>query len=102
MLLAACSAEAPEPERSKAGKQVAPAPAAPAQARQVEEKSDLLEFTYGWPVEAASIPALVRQLEADMARDRAEAVTMARDDKASREAGAEFNGHYLSKIWKNY
>jgi hypothetical protein len=99
-LIAACSGEAPQPERP-AGKQAA-APAPAAKARLVEEKNDLLEFTYGWPAEAAAIPRLAAQLEADMGKQRAEAADSARGDKAAREGEPEFNGHFFSKSWKTY
>jgi hypothetical protein len=68
----------------------------------VEENSDLLEFTYGWPSEAAAIPRLVAQLETEMARLRTEAKATAKEDKAGRTADYPFNGHYLSKVWKTY
>jgi hypothetical protein len=99
LLLAACSAEAPEPTQNKAAK---PAPAAPAKERLIEENSDLLQFTYGWPAEAAAIPKLVALFEAEMAKQRAEAIEMAKDDKADRTAENPFNGHYFSKVWKTY
>jgi hypothetical protein len=99
LLLPACSAEAPEPTQKEAAE---PAPAAPTKERLVEENSDLVQFTYGWPAEAAAIPKLVKRFEAEMAKQRAEAVAMAKEDKAGRTAENPFNGHYFSKVWKTY
>jgi hypothetical protein len=99
LVAAACSAEAPKQADDKAAK---PAPAAPAEERLVEENSDLLEFTYGWPAQAAAIPKLVALLHADMAKQRAEAIDMAKEDKSGRTADAPFNGHYFGKVWKTY
>jgi hypothetical protein len=100
-LAAACSpeAQAPKPSNKEAAKT---APAPEAKERLVEEKNELLEFTYGWPAEATAIPKLVASFEAEMARLRTEAFDMARDDKAGRTAELPFNGHYLSKVWKTY
>jgi hypothetical protein len=105
LLAAACSSEAPAPNaaENQAAPRPAPAPAAPAKDRLVEEKSDLLEFTYGWPAEAVAIPKLAARFEADMSKQRAEALDMAKDDKASRSGDdVTFNGHYYSKVWKTY
>ncbi|HEV2748171.1 MAG TPA: DUF4163 domain-containing protein [Allosphingosinicella sp.] len=88
-----------EPSAAKA------VPAAPvfepaAAARKVKEESELLEFTYGWPSQAAAIPLLRAQLERDMAAQRKEATAAARADKAERTAEIPFTGHWFSKVWK--
>ena len=83
------SAEAPTPS---------PTPAAAAKGRKVEEKTDTLEFSYAWPGEAAAIPALNRQFEEELGRDRVEKTTAAREDKAA--LGSGFFAHSYSKEWK--
>ena len=106
LLLSACGTEtAPMAQPAKAEAEAA-APAAPAAAvaaaaaaRLAEEKGELVDFTYGWPAEAAAIPGLDAALEQALARDRAEALATARDDKAMRTEDIPFNGHYLSKVW---
>jgi hypothetical protein len=102
LALAACQSQsdadnAAEAQPSKTA--AATAPTAPAAARKVEEKSDLLEFSYSWPAEAAAIPGLNKQIEEELGRDRVEATATAREDKASRE-GSDFFAHSLSKEWK--
>ncbi len=80
-----------------------PAPTATpaAKARAVEEKNELLEFTYGWPAEAAAIPALNARLESELERDRTEALATAQADKDARGEEFPFHGHYLSKTWNS-
>src|SRR3546814_16640432 len=79
----------------------APPAASVAEARMVEEKGDLIEFTYGWPAEAAAIPALDARLEADLKKQRDEARAMAREDKDARSPAAPFPGPYFVQDWKN-
>lgn len=76
-----------------------PLPPTPSGGREVKESDDLLDLTYSWPAEAAAIPALAARLEAELVRDRSEALDYAREDKAGRSADAPFNGHYLAKQW---
>jgi hypothetical protein len=108
LLLVACSGG--ESETGKAGPaadNAAPptatpsaSQAAPSKAYLVEEKLEFLEFTYGWPAEAAAIPKLASLLEADMAAQRKEALSGAREDREARGADAPYPGHYLSKVWQ--
>jgi hypothetical protein len=101
LLLAACQAE---PAPDKAGTAQSPpaaAPTAAAKPRKVEEKSDVLEFSYSWPAEAAAIPGLNKQLEEELGRDRTEAQATAKEDKAGHsESGTSFFAHSFSKEWK--
>lgn len=106
LAVSACSGET-SVSASPAANEATPAPrpsaVAPAvEAKAVEEKNDLLEFTYGWPSEAAAIPALNARLEADLVKQRAEALAIAREDKSIRPPDAPFHGHYLHKVWKSY
>ena len=105
LLLATACKEAPSnaveapAARAKAPAKAAPA-AAPAKAHQVHEESDLLEFIYGWSAEAAAIPALKARFEADLQKQRTEALDYARQDKAERGADVPYHGHYYSKVWE--
>lgn len=67
--------------------------------RQIEVSDDLLDFSYGWPAEAAAIPKLSAQLEADLATQQKKATAQAGADKAERTADNPFNGHYFAKHW---
>ncbi len=102
LALAACQAE-PAPDNATGAQPSANVgfkPAAAA-ARKVEEKSDTLEFTYSWPAEAAAIPGLRKQLEEELGRDRVEAVTAAKEDKAAMgQDGGSFFAHSFSKAWR--
>lgn len=104
LLLSACGTR-PVPIAQASAEAVSPAtdaaPGLPG-SKLVEEKGDLLEFTYGWPLEAAAIPALSGRIEADLARLRAEGLATAREDKAMRPPDAPFHGHYFQKIWMTH
>lgn len=77
----------------------APAAQGPA-AREVKEDEGGLDFAYGWPAEAAAIPGLAAALEADMAKQRREALALARADRAERTPEMPFTGHYFQKRWR--
>jgi hypothetical protein len=66
----------------------------------VTEQSDLIEFSYAWPAAATAIGALNARLEGELAKDRTEALTGAREDKEAR-IGQDypFHGHYFRKEW---
>jgi hypothetical protein len=106
--LSACTEESgipPSPEGNEAmpSKEAAAPPAAPAaEARAVEEKTDLLEFTYGWPAEAAAIPALEARLKAELESDHAETLAAAGEDKEARGEEFPFHHHYFHKKWESY
>lgn len=111
LLLTACSGEAPDrgapppAERHPSEKpQVAETAAAkpapiPAKARLVEEKGELLEFTYAWPAEASAIPALNQRLETALAKDREEALATAREVYAM-PGSVPFHPHYFVTKWE--
>ncbi|MGE4323832.1 MAG: DUF4163 domain-containing protein [Sphingobium sp.] len=77
------------------------APSAPeAKPFEISEKTDLLEFSYAYPAQAAAVPALADKFGKDLARSRADATGMARQDsKAAKEAGYPFRGHSLETRW---
>lgn len=108
LLLAACNAPAPDARAREADSAAPepqaevpqpPVPPAPADGRRVEDKNDLLEFTYAWPAEAAAIPALAARFEQDLERQRRDAAEGANADKEARGADAPFHGHYFSQVW---
>ena len=101
LLLSACnrddSAAPAGPEVNES--QAAGAAATRAEASRVEEKDDLLEFTYSWPAEVSAIPALATRLAADRDASRAKALKEAQEDRAERPADAPFFPHSLNKKW---
>src|SRR3546814_12778486 len=76
--LAACAQESSETasppgnDRMSTREPSAPPAASVAEARMVEEKGDLIEFTYGWPAEAAVITALDARQESELKKQRDE------------------------------
>jgi hypothetical protein len=110
LLLAACSDGEPNLAGNAATNAAAsrfadrmagtPPPAPPASPFKSEDKSTLLEFSYAYPAQAAAIPFLVDKFGKDMARSKADATAMARDDrKAAQESGFPFHAHSLETEW---
>lgn len=96
ILLTCCNSE---PAADNGGAKAAPA--ADARGVKVQEKSDLLEFSYSWPAQAAALPRLNKQLDEEMGRDRVEAEAAAKEDKAGRaDSGTDFFAHSYSKEWR--
>lgn len=88
-LLAACSAppaSTNQQENAAAANATAAArkPAPPARPFKVEEKTDLVEFGYSYPAEAAAVPQIAERLQDDLSRGRADTIQSAREDKAAR------------------
>lgn len=110
LALAACNSKAPAPSDAATTAVAAetaaptppPAPPAPkAAAVKVSEKNDLYEFTYAYPAQAAAIPALKAQLDADMAKAKAEIARDASDGKKDATANDyPFNPYFHSTEWK--
>jgi hypothetical protein len=76
------------------------AAAAAAKPVKVEHNSKALEFSYGWPAEAAAIPALDRRFRTDMAKTLREARANAREDQQlAKSQNRDFNAHYYSMEW---
>lgn len=75
------------------------APAAPAPFT-VDEKTPLLEFHYGWPAEAAAIPALAARLSTEMGAWKERLLAGARSELAYRNKnGFPFHGYQGSMSW---
>jgi len=66
----------------------------------VEERSELLEFSYAWPAEAEAIALLRAHLAGEMARARAGAARYARTDRSESAAeGRPFEAHHYGAGW---
>lgn len=69
-------------------------------ARKTEERTSSFEFDYSYPAEAAAIPALAAELEADLAKQRRELVSAAKEGRvAAQESGFPFNPYSYSAGW---
>lgn len=78
-----------------------PAPLPPAKPFALANKSDVLEFSYAYPAQAAQVPQIVRKLDAHMRQARSDALKMAQTDAAeARRSGYPFNPHSLETAWK--
>lgn len=106
LITLACAACHSEQTRVKVDNLVARqetgASAAPptAEAFRIEEKDDLLDFTYAWPAEAAAMPELAARFDKAMREWKAELLKGAKADKALRvKQGDSFNGYTGSTIW---
>ena len=109
LLLSACSgdSDAPAGQAEKA----AAVPGAPpggaadlaakdAPASDVKENSDLLEFAYAYPAEAARIPKLAAWLDNDRATKRAALVAAAERDRAgAKKEGFPYHAHTHLQKW---
>lgn len=102
MLLAGCSSE------NNAADQVDPAASVdrtvlvppPASASLEQETDEVLEFTYGYPAEAAAIPTLAAFFDADRAEKLAETRKEAQADAAQAKANDfPVRGHIFSQKW---
>ena len=84
-LLAGCQREPAAVSDNSAANVAAPAQATnaaePVSAKpfQVEEKGEFLEFSYGWPAQAAAIPALDQWLRSNMAHHRTRMTALGRE-----------------------
>lgn len=77
-----------------------PPPSSPAAPFSQSDKSELLEFAYSYPAQAAAIPALVDKFRKAMESSKADALKMAREDSASaKTSGYPFRPHSLETEW---
>ena len=53
----------------------------------VSEKTDLYEFEYDWPAEAAAIPELDARFRNEMGEAKAELISVAKEDQSERTVG---------------
>ncbi len=109
LLLAACSGESDTPAEKAAAAAVPGAPpggpadlaAKRAPASDVKERSELIEFAYGYPSEAAQIPKLAAWLDNDRATKRSALVAAAKNDQAAAEKeGYPYRAHSHLQKWE--
>ncbi|MGB7655718.1 MAG: DUF4163 domain-containing protein [Novosphingobium sp.] len=111
-LLAACSKAAEQGEPSEAASSEASAAQATAQADPaataaaapgavaIDEDGKLFHFAYSYPANAAGIPALRAELEAEKDKARTELVAQAKDgQKESKEGGYEYHPYDTVTEW---
>ncbi len=104
-LLAGCGQQAaPSTANEPASSALAAAvkPAEPAAKPFVyDEKNDLIEFHYAWSAEAAAVPQLVDRFRTEMEKAKADLLSGAKEDKASRDKeGFDFNAYMSSTDYK--
>src|SRR3546814_18081464 len=67
-----------------------------------EEKTDLIEFSYSYPAEAARIPGLAAWLDSDRAAQRGALVVAAERDKAAAEKNDfPYHAHSHLETWQD-
>lgn len=101
-LLGGCGQSPERPAANQAAETPPIAPAQPPAAKgfAFDEKSDLLEFSYSWPAEAAAIAKLDRRFRAEMDKARGEAISSAESEREVRaKMKAEWFGHQFSRTW---
>jgi hypothetical protein len=77
-----------------------PQPLPPAKPFAQKEKTELLEFAFSYPAQAAQIPALVDKFGKQLTVSKADALKMAREDqKAAKSSGFPFHAHSLETHW---
>lgn len=77
-----------------------PLPVPLAKAFEQGEKTELLEFLYAYPAQAAAIPALVTKFDKAMTTAKADALKMAQDDaKSAKQAGFPFRTYSHETRW---
>lgn len=78
----------------------APLATVPVKAFEQGEKTDLLEFLYAYPAQAAAVPSLVIKFDKAMKAAKADALQTAQDDSQSaKQAGFPFHTHSLETRW---
>lgn len=103
LILAGCGPKASEtaPNQAEEHKVAASRPAPPAKPFSVDTKTDLIEFDFSYPAEAAAIPELVKRFAAEMGKEKNELVAGAEEDKAMREKlGTDFNPFSASTAYE--
>lgn len=108
-LLAGCSENKPSPTEKVAAASVPGAPpdgpadiaAKNAPASDVREKTDLVEFTYSYPRDAATIPELAAWLDSDRSTKRDALIAAAQRDRgAAEKAGFPYRPHSHLQAWQ--
>ena len=98
--LAACGQQPAASPNQSASQPARPA-SPPAKAFTVEEKTDLIEFGFSWPAEAAAIPELAQRFRAEMDKARSELTGNAEQEKARRDKeGFEYAPFMSSTVYE--
>ncbi len=93
-------AKVPEATPAAAPSEAAAQPPLAPLARKTQQSTADFEFSYSYPAEAAAIPSLVVELEADLAKRRRELVEAARAGRQdAKENGFDFNPYSHSVNW---
>lgn len=109
LLLAGCSEDRPTQVEKMVAAAVPGAPptaaadeaAKNASASKVSESSDLIEFTYSYPADAARIPELAEALDSDRAAKRAALIAAAERAKAAAEKNDHpYRPHSHRQTWQ--
>ena len=109
LLLAGCSEDEPTKAEKVAAASVPGAPpqaaadeaAKGAAASDVSENTDLIEFAYAYPADAARIPELAKALDEDRATKREALVAAAQRDKdAAEKEGFPYRKHSHLQTWQ--
>lgn len=115
MLVSACSGNASAPPAGTAGENgakdakaaetkaasTAGAGQASAAPLLVKKENEALDFTYGYPVEAAAIPALASYLDADAEKKLVDTQKAGNEDvKSAKENNFPVRQHMFSQIWQ--
>ena len=109
LLLAGCSEDGPTKAEKVAAASVPGAPpqaaadeaAKGAAASDVSENTDLIEFAYAYPADAARIPELAKALDEDRATKREALVAAAQRDKdAAEKDGFPYRKHSHLQTWQ--
>lgn len=100
-LLSACSQQPAAPvNQATPETEAKPALARPG-AFAAEEKTDLFEFEFSWPAEAAAIPELARRFNEEMGKAKSELVAGAEEEKARREKeGFDYTPFMSSTVYQ--
>ncbi|MES2119179.1 MAG: DUF4163 domain-containing protein [Pseudomonadota bacterium] len=78
------------------------ATAAAAAPVKIERTSNLLDFTFAWPANAAAVPALDHRFRSELAKAFKQSLTNAREDKAlAKTQQRPFNQHFYSMQWSS-
>lgn len=108
ILVAGCSREAAPPAATNNAAAASPArptqppkvPVPATEAFSVEDRSDLLDFGYSYPAQAAAVPEIADKLRDRMRDTKEDALAMAREDrKAAKDSGYPFRQHSLETHW---
>lgn len=109
-LLAACSKQAQETPATlasggtpapKIAAAAEPSAAAPGVARHEEQSTELFDFEYGYPAAVGAIPKLKAELDADLAKQKAELIASAKEQQAeAKKQGFPYNPLGNWTAWK--